>query len=61
MLKLDLLREIKKTKNRFISIVLLVVIAVAFLYGLKISAPDMQAFISAVESHTSLPSSLTRP
>ena len=47
MLKLDLFREIKKTKNRFISIVLLVVIAVAFLYGLKISAPDMHASMDA--------------
>lgn len=38
----DLLREIWRTKNRYISILLLVVIAVAFLYGLRISAPDMR-------------------
>ena len=43
----DLLREIRRTKNRFISILLLVVIAVAFLYGLRISAPDMHASMDA--------------
>ena len=43
----DLFREIRRTKNRFISILLLVVIAVAFLYGLRISAPDMHASMDA--------------
>ena len=47
MLTLDLIREIKKTKSRFISIVLLVVLSVSFLYGLRISAPDMQASMDA--------------
>lgn len=39
----DLLREIRKTKSRFISILLLVVIAVCFLFGLRMAAPDMEA------------------
>lgn len=47
MIRKDLFREIKKTKSRFISIVLLVVLAVSFLYGLRISAPDMHASMDA--------------
>ncbi|MBQ6810916.1 MAG: ABC transporter permease [Firmicutes bacterium] len=47
MIRKDLFREIKKTKSRFISVVLLVVLAVSFLYGLRISAPDMQASMDA--------------
>ncbi len=42
-LNLDLLREIRKTSSRFISILLLVVIAVGFLFGLRMAAPDMEA------------------
>ena len=38
----DFWREIKSTKSRFISILVLVALAVAFLSGLKATAPDMK-------------------
>ncbi|MBR5328587.1 MAG: FtsX-like permease family protein [Firmicutes bacterium] len=47
LIRTDLIREINKTKSRFISVVLLIVLAVSFLYGLRISAPDMQASMDA--------------
>lgn len=43
----DLLREIKKTRSRFFSILMLVVIAVCFLFGLRMAAPDMKASMDA--------------
>lgn len=39
----DLFREIQKTRSRFFSILMLVVIAVCFLFGLRMAAPDMKA------------------
>ncbi len=42
-LKKDIFREIKKTRSRFISIFVLVALAVAFLAGLRTTAPDMEA------------------
>lgn len=39
----DLFREIKKTRSRFFSVMMLVVIAVCFLFGLRMAAPDMKA------------------
>ncbi|MCD7761519.1 MAG: FtsX-like permease family protein [Clostridiales bacterium] len=42
-LNTDLFREIKNTKSRFFSILILVVIAVCFLFGLRMAAPDMKA------------------
>ena len=41
-LRKDLLREIKNSKNRFLSIAILIALAVAFLSGLKATAPDMK-------------------
>jgi len=38
----DLIREIKNTSSRFISILILVALAVAFLSGLRATAPDMK-------------------
>ncbi len=38
----DLLREIRNTYNRFLSILVLSALAVAFLSGLRAAAPDMQ-------------------
>lgn len=38
----DFIREIKGTRSRFISILVLVALAVAFLSGLKATAPDMK-------------------
>ncbi len=38
----DILREIKNTSSRFISILILVALAVAFLSGLRATAPDMK-------------------
>ncbi len=38
----DFIREIKGSKSRFISILVLVALAVAFLSGLKATAPDMK-------------------
>ncbi|MCD8384346.1 MAG: FtsX-like permease family protein [Clostridiales bacterium] len=46
-LNTDLLREIKNTKSRFFSILILVVIAVCFLFGLRMAAPDMKASMDA--------------
>ena len=43
----DALREISKTRGRFLSILTLVGIAVCFLYGLRMSAPDMMASMDA--------------
>ncbi len=43
----DALREISKTRGRFLSILTLVVIAVSFLFGLRMSAPDMMASMDA--------------
>lgn len=42
-LKKDIFREIQKTRSRFISIFVLVALAVAFLAGLRTTAPDMEA------------------
>lgn len=47
MLNRDLFREIKKTRSRFFSILALVVIAVCFLFGLRMAAPDMTASMDA--------------
>ena len=41
-LRKDLIREIKNSKNRFLSIAILIALAVAFLSGLKATAPDMK-------------------
>ncbi len=41
------MREIRKTRSRFISIMMLVVIAVSFLFGLRMAAPDMEASMDA--------------
>ena len=38
----DILREIKNTSSRFISILILVALAVAFFSGLRATAPDMK-------------------
>jgi putative ABC transport system permease protein len=38
----DFWREVKNTKNRFLSIFILVALAVAFLSGLRATAPDMK-------------------
>ena len=38
----DFVREIKNSKNRFVSIMILSALAVAFLSGLKATAPDMK-------------------
>ncbi|HPX70135.1 MAG TPA: hypothetical protein PLO47_00165 [Bacillota bacterium] len=38
----DFLREIKNTRSRFISILILIALAVAFLSGLRATAPDMK-------------------
>ncbi len=46
-LNTDLFREIKNTKSRFFSILILVVIAVCFLFGLRMAAPDMKASMDA--------------
>ncbi|MCI8537084.1 MAG: FtsX-like permease family protein [Oscillospiraceae bacterium] len=46
-LKKDLFREISKTRSRFISIFVLVALAVAFLAGLRTTAPDMEATADA--------------
>ena len=43
----DLFREIRKTRSRFFSILMLVVIAVCFLFGLRMAAPDMKASMDA--------------
>ncbi|MGM9536732.1 MAG: FtsX-like permease family protein [Candidatus Onthomonas sp.] len=43
----DLFREIRKTRSRFFSILMLVVIAVCFLFGLRMTAPDMKASMDA--------------
>ena len=39
----DIFREIKNTRSRFLSIFVLVALAVAFLAGLRTTAPDMEA------------------
>ena len=41
-MKKDFWREIKHTKSRFFSIMILVALSVAFLSGLKATAPDMK-------------------
>ena len=41
-LDLDFIREIKNTKDRFLSILVLAALAVAFLSGLRAMAPDMK-------------------
>ena len=38
----DIIREIKNSKNRFLAIMVLSALAVAFLCGLKVTAPDMK-------------------
>lgn len=43
----DLIREIKNTSSRFISILILVALAVAFLSGLRATAPDMKETLDA--------------
>ena len=40
--KKDILREIKNSRNRFLAIMILSALAVAFLCGLKVTAPDMK-------------------
>lgn len=42
-LKKDIIREISKTRSRFISIFVMSALAVAFLAGLRTTAPDMEA------------------
>ena len=42
-LKKDIVREISKTRSRFISIFVMSALAVAFLAGLRTIAPDMEA------------------
>ena len=42
-LKKDIWREISKTRSRFISIFVMSALAVAFLSGLRTTAPDMEA------------------
>ena len=39
-LKKDIIREISKTRSRFISIFVMSALAVAFLAGLRTTAPD---------------------
>lgn len=46
-LKKDTIREIRKGKSRFISITVLVALAVLFLFGLRMAAPDMEATADA--------------
>ncbi|MCC8182397.1 MAG: FtsX-like permease family protein [Clostridiales bacterium] len=46
-LNTDLFREIKNTRSRFFSILVLVIIAVCFLFGLRMAAPDMKASMDA--------------
>ena len=46
-LKKDTIREIRNGKSRFFSIVVLVALAVLFLYGLRMAAPDMEATADA--------------
>ena len=41
-IKKDFFREIKHTRNRFLSIMVLAMLSVAFLSGLKVTAPDMK-------------------
>ena len=41
-LSTDAIREIRGTMNRFLSILVLSALAVAFLSGLRTTAPDMQ-------------------
>ena len=38
----DIVREIKNSRNRFLAIMVLSALAVAFLCGLKVTAPDMK-------------------
>ena len=38
----DFIREIRNSRNRFLSIMVLAMLAVAFLSGLKVTAPDMK-------------------
>ncbi|MBQ7091446.1 MAG: ABC transporter permease, partial [Clostridia bacterium] len=38
----DIIREIKNSRNRFLAIMVLSALAVAFLCGLKVTAPDMK-------------------
>ena len=40
-IKKDFHREIKNSRNRFLSIMVLAALAVAFFSGLKATAPDM--------------------
>lgn len=40
--KKDIIREIKNSRNRFLAIMVLSALAVAFLCGLKVTAPDMK-------------------
>ena len=42
-LHLDIVREIRRTRSRFLSIFVLSALAVAFLAGLRTTAPDMEA------------------
>ena len=46
-LKKDTVREIRKGKSRFFSIVVLVALSVLFLFGLRMAAPDMEATADA--------------
>ena len=39
----DIVREIKNSRNRFLAIMVLSALAVAFLCGLKVTAPDMKS------------------
>ena len=49
----DIFREIAKTKNRFLSIFLIVAIGVGFFAGLTASGPDMK-LTKLVTSHEEL-------
>ncbi|MCD8381335.1 MAG: FtsX-like permease family protein [Clostridiales bacterium] len=46
-LNTDLFREIRNTRSRFCSILILVTVAVCFLFGLRMAAPDMKASMDA--------------
>lgn len=50
----DAWREIKNTKSRFLSLFLLVMLAVAFLSGLRTTAPDMERTADAYLDRTRL-------
>ena len=56
-LEKDFLREVQHSKSRFLSIFILAALAVAFLSGLRATAPDMKQTIDSYmdEAHFSPP------